>query len=505
MSRAYEFAAELAARKATGAPPHWWGNVADEYRYSTEPNRTPASLYQKLTWIATAIDVPAQMAAGTPLEIYQDTQDGEKKELPGHDFLRLWRKPNELQTTTEFIRDSLSWYKAAGNLYWWLNCASETDAPDELWILPSDRVKPVPDGKMYVKGYTLDLGNSKVFLEPHEICHIKTFNPLNPFIGLSAIESLMYVAGTDLSQQKWAYNLFANDSGKLPAAVMFADRIEDTEWENIRGELRKQWAGEKGDRPITLRGVGKGGVELLQLAANQKEMEFLASRISNRDEIWQRLAPGLANVLDTNVTEANATAGKAILLEFCIFPMLTSIHENITAKILPRYGDGVSAEFEDVRETNRLIDLQEQTEYSKTHTVAEIRKEYYGDEPLGDERDALLPTEIGKGNAPPPASPDMTQPPEQAPDGEQMVDDAKALELRAWENYAVKRLGKAGGREFEPRALDLLTASRVKAMLRAAHTIADVRAVFALERGNQASLIQQAVTELRRHNDIASR
>ena len=38
-------------------------------------------------------------------------------------------------------------------------------------------------------------------------------------------------------------------------------------------------------------------------------------------------------------------------------------------------------------------------------------------------------------------------------------------EMKAWENYALKRLGKLAGVEFEPRAIDVLTAMRIKGAL----------------------------------------
>ena len=71
-------------------------------------------------------------------------------------------------------------------------------------------------------------------------------------------------------------------------------------------------------------------------------------------------------------------------------------------------------------------------------------------------------------------------------------------EMKAWENYALKRLGKPGGREFEPRAIDVLTAMRIKGALARAKSAPDVRAVFALERGGER-LIERAVSALERY------
>jgi len=89
----------------------------------------------------------------------------------------------------------------------------------------------------------------------------------------------------------------------------------------------------------------------------------------------------------------------------------------------------------------------------------------------------------------PPQLPAQAVPAE--PDAPAPEPEAKAEELAAWERFAVKRLGK-GGRDFEPRVLDLFTAGRIAASLKAATTEAEVRRVFAAER-EPANMAQAAL------------
>ena len=73
-------------------------------------------------------------------------------------------------------------------------------------------------------------------------------------------------------------------------------------------------------------------------------------------------------------------------------------------------------EFDDIRITDRALELSEIAAYSQTHTVDEVRSRYYQDEPLGDDRGNLLVTEVGKGLTPadpnpePPPAPIIMQP-----------------------------------------------------------------------------------------------
>jgi hypothetical protein len=106
------------------------------------------------------------------------------------------------------------------------------------------------------------------------------------------------------------------------------------------------------------------------------------------------LAPGLLSSLSESSTEANAIAGRATFLERAVFPEMVTIQEKVTNSILPAYGDNLVGEFEDPRYVDRQLKLTEMAEYSKTHTVEEIRRKYYSDEMLGDERDNLFIAQI---------------------------------------------------------------------------------------------------------------
>ena len=370
-------------RKAAARPqyPEWRLAGADSYRQSrgADLGTGPDSLYPKLSAIASAIDMVSNGVSHAVFGVSQYNGDGrESEDIPNHPFEQLLRRPNPLQSRGELLRDWAAWYKLTGNGYLWLNRPSADAPPAELWVLPSNRVTPIPDGKMYLKGYAVDTGSSKIALEPWAVCHVKTFNAANPYVGLSPIESLFTISKTDIAQQRWNLNLFADDNAKLPGMLAFADRYDDTEWERMKSDGRQQWGGTRRGGPMWLRGVGTGGVQWLQMAASQKDMEFLEGRKATKFEIWERLCPGLASVLDPNATEANATAGKAIMLEYAIWPVCVQAGEKITNDILPAYGEELEGAFDDIRETNRPSDIQEHAAYEHAHTVNEVRSKYAG-------------------------------------------------------------------------------------------------------------------------------
>ena len=515
--------------------------MADGFRWDMPSAMTAEKqlqLYALVTWIGTAIDIPASIAADGVFRVRRiagEAGGADDEEITNHPLELLLDRPNPSQSKGEFLRDAYTVYKATGNLYVYKNAPSETAPPDELWIVPSHMMRPIPDGRSYVAGYEFTApGQRAEFIPAWKIAHLKTANPLNPFIGLSPLQSLVLDAFGDLAQQKWNLAHFDKNNARLPSILAFKAMVPDPEWKRLQKARDEEWGGTNRSGVTLLRGVGDS-LQLIQASATQKDMEFLAGRNFTKEEIYGKLAPGLASILAINATEANAIAGKATLIEFGVWPFLTQLQAKLNSDVLALYGDNLRGEFDDIRQTNRILDLQEQAEYAKYHTVNEVRAEYYSEGELElpadviaameekpksklDPRGFLFAVQINAQTGGPefdkpepepapmiaqPAAPQVEAPDEPEPpdDGEFMAQ--QQAEMKAWERWAVKRLGKPAGREFEPRVIPLFQAARIKTALTAATTPADVRAVFERETTAGDNVIAQAVAELRRFNDLS--
>lgn len=385
--------------KATPKPPDWLLLSTKDEEY-TIPDKSIATdqmdFYRKLSWVQTAVATVARYAATTPFSVSK-MQGEDTTGVENHPFEILLQRPNLLQSRFELLESTFSYMALTGNAYWWLNRRSEKRPPDELWIIPPNRIKPVPDGRMFIKGYLFETDNGDdMLLDPYEIVHFKRFNPASSFVGLSPIEAIGTVATGDLAQQRWNTNYFDKDNAKMPGALAFADFIDDASWANIKADVNAKHGGTK-RQLMMLRNVGKGGVSWLPMAMSQKDMEFLKGRTFTKEEIYGIYAPGLASVLAVNATEANAKAGRATLLEFGVWPQLVVVSEKITNSLLPAYGDNLVGEFEDVRQTDRALELSEQVAAERVHTIDEIRQIYYQLNPLPDGRGERLLSEQSAG------------------------------------------------------------------------------------------------------------
>ena len=397
-------------------PPAFLRADAVAEQYSIPDRSLPEAqleLYQRLTWVQIAVSTVASIGATTAFNVL--ALDGEEtSDIPNHPFELLLRRPNPLNSRAEFLEGTLSYYALTGNAYWWLNKVGNTVA--ELWLLPPHKVTPVPDGRQYLRGYLYDTGNGNpIPLELSEVVHFRRFHPLNSFVGLSPIEALAVVATGDMAAQKWNTNFFDKDHAKLPGILAFADPIPDPDWERMGREIKEQYGGVR-RQLMRIRGAGKGGVEWISAAMSQADMQFLDGRTFTKEEIFAIYAPGLSSMLAVNATEANSVSGKRTFIEYGVWPHLVRVAEKITNDLLPMYGPNLVGEFEDIRVTDKQLELAEISAYSQTHTVDEVRARYYQDEPLGDDRGNLLVTEVGKGLTPadpnpePPPAPIIMQP-----------------------------------------------------------------------------------------------
>ncbi|TET83197.1 MAG: phage portal protein, partial [Anaerolineales bacterium] len=242
-----------------------------------------ARLYQQLSWVQIAVSVVAQSCATTAFGVKKLVKE-EREDSINHPFELLLNKPNPLMSRFEFLEATIGYRSITGNAYWWLNRTSEDQEPMELWILPPHKIKPVPDERLYLKGYLYEPGiGDPQALEPWEVVHFKKYHPLSPFVGLSPIESIAIVATGDLKMQAWNTKLFGENNARLPGILAFADPIPDAEWEKIKQDTRDKAAKRE---LMMLRHAGKGGVEWMQAAMSQKDMEFMAGRKFTKEEIF---------------------------------------------------------------------------------------------------------------------------------------------------------------------------------------------------------------------------
>lgn len=414
---------EEAVKRELDKAHRWLGETADAERWNM-PNpsifATQADMYRLSPVLGTALDIVAG-DLGTSKFNVKRLRGEEERDIPNHELELLLRNPNPMDSGIELMQYTTSNYKLNGNSIWWLNKADQFAKPNEIWTMPFAKVAPVPDERMYLSHYNYFPGNGKppLRLETWEIVHFKTYNPNNPFVGLSPIESLAVTLMGDLGMRKTNTVNYVEHGGSPQSILAFRDFPSNESWEDIKSEKR---LAAKRNEMMMLRGVGDG-VSWLQRALTNKDMDYIAGLKQNMTDVFNRMCPGLLSLLSETSTRANAKEGRATYDELTLWVMMEVIAQKITSDILPAYGLKLKGIFTDPRQQNRRLQLEEQAAFERTHTLEEVRQEYYQDNPLGDDRDRLLTVQInaqsGGIQKPPPNL--FTNQPKQL-DGEEIID-----------------------------------------------------------------------------------
>jgi HK97 family phage portal protein len=455
-----------------------------------------ADLYRKLSWINSAVSIKAQAGAAVKFSVKrrrgEDTTD-----INNHPFEMRLEQPNPLMSRAEFFETAFSFYSLTKNCYIWLNRADEFAQPDEMWIIPTNEIIPVPDGKLFIKGYEYTPSNSgPMMLAPWEVVHVKGFNPHNLFVGLSPVEAVARQAYGDLGATEQESKLYNEQNGNPPGILAFADNYSDAEWQDMNREIEER--ARKMKKFLMIRNTKQGGVNWLQTAMSKTDLQYLEARRFTKEEIYDVFAPGLASMLAVNATEANSKSGKATFSEYAVWPMLEAFAQKITSAILPSYGLKLIGMFDDIRTKERALELQEMAEYAKTHTIEEVRRKYYQDDPLGDERDRMLPAQI-TANSGILTQEEKPKPAQTAPEPQQIIqideqsiddraqsepdDDDMALEMKRWKRVARKALkaGKSANVPFTSSVISQDYQDIIRDRLAVAKSSDDIEAAFVID------------------------
>ena len=474
--------------------------MAGQYQWERDPSwlLQNDALYQRIGWIFTAVNAVTEYAAGVKFSVMQTTGEDEK-DIPNHPLEVLLRRPNPLMSRAEFFAASFGYYQLSHNCYWWINAVG--NQPAEIWIIPPGQITPVCDERLFISHYEyIPYTGQTINIPPEQIVHTKRFNPNNPFQGVGIYETVKYQVNQDYGALRNQAAIQTENNGAPPGILAFSETMDDISWDRVKRELAE--AAKKMLKYLPLRGTGNG-VAWLPNALSDREMQVIEKRAFTRDELFMIFAPGYLNMMLPSATEANAKTGKATFAEFAIWPMLNAFAEKITNDLLPLYGKNLIGAFDDVRVKDRVLELQEMAQYALTHTVKEVRRKYWKDDPLGDDRDKLLPAQItpetGDGTKPPEPEPQpVTMAPAMAPTQEQEnpgamenameseeQPDEVAAEMKRWRRVARKCIEQGKPmREFKSEIIPAETHTRISAAMAGCKTVEDVEAAF---KPNQSS------------------
>ncbi len=324
----------------------------------------------------------------------------EFEEILEHPVLDLVQKVNSFMNYFDLWEVTQLHQELVGNAYWLL-LKDSRGLPYEIWPMPPDKVKVIPDPNKFISGYAFRTTFNEVKIFPEEdVIHFKFPNPRTPYSGMSPLAAI--IPAYNINEQMYVYetSVFQN-MGRLEGAFLTDEALDDEDFNKLKDEIRDSYIGAKnaGKTPLLDKGL-----KYENFALGPAELSFDKGKENIKEEICNAYGQNLG-MYDKSATRANADAATYNFMKNTIKPRCIRHEQKLNEKLAPYYDDRIFFMFDNVVPEDREQARKEResnTKYGIT-AINEERKKLRmppvvgGDEPLVQKQMITL-TSVMKGD-----------------------------------------------------------------------------------------------------------
>ena len=289
------------------------------------------------------IRIVAEAVAALPILAYEGDE-----ELTDHPLLEVLRRPNPWQSGQELMDALVSYYRLGGSGF--LEAVSLDGDLRELYALRPDRMAVIPGRRGYPQGWKYSTGSGSATshtydmdLAPGEqlpIMHIKEFNPLDDWAGMSPMEAAAFAV--DVHNAAGGYNKALLDNSATPSgALVFTGGedsdgvLDDEQFKRLQKSLDERHTGTKNaGRPFLL----EGGLDWKSMGLTPRDMEFIEGKREAAREIALSFGvPPMILGIPGDNTYSNYSEARLALYEDTVLPLADKIFGAITNWMQPSY------------------------------------------------------------------------------------------------------------------------------------------------------------------------
>jgi HK97 family phage portal protein len=281
----------------------------------------------------------AEAASSVPLLVY----DGEK-ELAAHPLKDLLARPNPAQSCRELMDNIFSFLLVAGNSY--VEASSLDGTPRELVCLRPDRMKVVAGARGWPEAYEYAVGGAATRLPAETVLHIRLFNPLDDYYGMSPLEAAARSIDTHNAASAWNKAMLDN-AARPSGALVFAasdEQLTPEQFDKIKSELENKYQGAaNAGRPMVL----EGGLDWKEMGFSPRDMEFIEAKNASAREVALAFGvpPMLLGIPGDN-TFANYAEANRTFWRQSVVPLLGRVTEALTNFLGPQFGEGIRVSYD---------------------------------------------------------------------------------------------------------------------------------------------------------------
>jgi len=307
------------------------------------------------------INLIARSAASIDWLLYS-----KKQIVENHPLLRLLHHPNPTSGGAEFFESFFAYKIISGNGYI-LAVTDSAKTKMELHLLRPDRVTIIPSETSIPYAYSYKVGDQEILYNvdsetgQSDVLHLKNFNPLDDWYGLSQVESASY--SIDLHNQASIWNQALLQNGAKPSGALIlkgsdggSAYLNQEQFTRLQEQLLEKFSGSaNAGKPLLL----EGGLEWQEMSYSPKDMDFMETKNSAARDIALAFGvpPHLLGIKGDN-TYSNMQEARLAFWEETIIPLIDKTVDALNNWLVPFFGDDLKLSY-DVNKIGALSDKQE--------------------------------------------------------------------------------------------------------------------------------------------------
>jgi HK97 family phage portal protein len=280
----------------------------------------------------------------------------EIEEVTDHPFLDLLKQVNPFMNRFELFEMTDLYQEMVGNCYWYI-VRNGLGIPEQIWLLPPDRVKIVPSITDWISGYVLKNGNGvDVPFEPEEVVHFKFPNTRNQYYGAGPLSAAIDVYNINENINSFELSTFRNSA--IPPLVITepeGSAIQEDEWRRIIAKWNATYAGVEQSGRVGWLG---GGLQVKQIGLSPKDLAYMAGRKITMQEIAAIFGVPMSKLTSEDVNRSNAETGEGTYQADTVRPRCKRFEEKVNEQILPLYDEQLFYMADDPVPQNREFALK---------------------------------------------------------------------------------------------------------------------------------------------------
>lgn len=333
--------------------------------------------YQAINRISDAI-------ASVRLGIYKG-----ETELTEHPLSRLLQRPNPLQSYADYVRAKIGFLLIAGNGYEERFLVGKE--VKELYQLRPDRMKVVPSSNGIPAAYEYTMGQQKVRWDMDartlacNVRHLKLFNPLSDWYGMSPIEAGAYAIDQNNESMNWLQSLLQN-SARPSGALTVKDggTLSDENFNRLKAQIEEQYSGSgNAGRPMLL----EGGLDWTQMGLSPSDMGIIEAKFASSRDVALAFGvpPQLLGIPGDN-TYSNYSEARLAFWEDTALPLLYMVVTDWNNWLGSLYGVEIRPDVDSIPAiAEKRLRMWQMADASNDLTINERRAlKGYGPVPGGD-------------------------------------------------------------------------------------------------------------------------